>query len=371
MNQLKGNVVFWAAFFLACLSAVWVRPSADYVSYIDFRVLSLLFCLMVVIGGFRAAGAFEHIMQFLLQLLGDTRQMAGVLIFSAFFLSMAVTNDVSLIVLVPFSLLVFQRTGHTELLIPVIVMQTVAANLGSMMTPVGNPQNLYLYLVSHMALGDFILLLLPYTGVSFILLLLSLFFIPRHTLRPMAWSEAGHIQAYPRWKILFLAALFVLCLLTVVRVIDYKITLIIVLLAVLAVERKLIGNVDYMLLLTFVAFFIFVGNMRHIPLIRNFLISHTAGNEFLVSLIASQFISNVPAAVLISGFTEEYAGVLIGTDIGGLGTIVASMASLISYNYYCAYGRPQHGLYLTWFTVVNLLFLLILLPCVWLMYGFV
>ena len=256
-----------------------------------------------------------------------------------------------------------------KLAVPVIILQTIAANLGSMLTPIGNPQNLYLYGKAQMSAGAFILLMLPYSLVSLLLLVLcaavtakrskiSVQGVTTVSLGDNVESETAERKGYllPMYLLLFL-----LCLFTVARVIPYPVTLVIVAAAVLILDRSTITKVDYSLLLTFVGFFVFIGNMGRMPAFRDFLQGIIGGREVVTSVIASQVISNVPAALLLSGFTEDVQALIVGTNLGGLGTLIASMASLISYKQVAGEIPEEKKRYFGWFTVANIAFLAILL----------
>ena len=270
-------------------------------------------------------------------------------------------------------------------MIPIIVLQTIAANLGSMLTPIGNPQNLYMYGLTGLSLIDFCKIMLPYSLMSFILLVVAIFFVnKRHagldkleksvdkkpdleksvdkdpSLEETTKSEAEKKETSKR-EVLAFSILFIIALLTVGRIIPYYIFVGIVLVAVLVLDRKLIAKADYILLLTFIGFFIFTGNMGRIPLIKNFLENVMTGREFIISLITSQFISNVPATLMLSGFTTNYRQLIIGVNVGGLGTLIASMASLISYKAYTKEYKENTGKYMKTFTGYNMIFLAILI----------
>ena len=347
-----------------------VPPTTAYAGYINMPVLSVLFCLMVVIGGLRESGVFAAVLARLLLRLGTMRQLAAVLIFSCFFVSMWVTNDVSLLTFVPFSLMALPRISSERQIALVIVLQTLAANLGSMCTPVGNPQNLYLYFYYGMDLGTFLSLLLPYTLVSLALLALSVFLLPGTPI-PMSARLAARrtrnlpVLAPPR-QLWLLGGMFSLSLLTVAHVLDYRLTLAIVAAVTALTRPRYFRYADYRLLGTFVAFFVLIGNMSQLTAFREILTGYLAGHEFLIALLASQIISNVPAAVLLSGFTDQGAALLLGTDIGGLGTLVASMASLISYGMFVRACPRQQGWYLKLFTLLNMAYLLVLVLFAWL-----
>ena len=282
-----------------------------------------------------------------------------------FFFSMLITNDVSLITFVPFTFIVLQLLDEQErekLLVPIVVMQTVAANLGSMLTPIGNPHNLFLFSKAAFPVGDFMLTMLPYTGLSLLLILVWLLFYNgnnKETLQ-ISFQEQVDLQANKK-KLIGYLFLFALCLLTVVHVIPYGITTVVLMIAFLLFDRTILVKIDYYLLLTFVGFFIFIGNMGRIPQVSHILQQMVTGNEVVTSVLTSQIISNVPTSILLAGFTENYHGILVGTNIGGLGTIIASMASLISFKYIIREDSSKKGRYLLYYTCMNYLFLAVLL----------
>lgn len=369
---IKKETVLTVAIVLAVISAVPVVPDKTYAGYIDFRTLSILFCLMAVMAGLQKLGVFRKVAGMLLRHTHNTVQLVEVLVLLCFFFSMVITNDVSLITFVPFTFIVLRLSGEDamkKLAVPVIILQTIAANLGSMLTPIGNPQNLYLYGKAQMSAGAFILLMLPYSLVSLLLLVLcaavtakrskiSVQGVTTVSLGDNVESETAERKGYllPMYLLLFL-----LCLFTVARVIPYPVTLVIVAAAVLILDRSTITKVDYSLLLTFVGFFVFIGNMGRMPAFRDFLQGIIGGREVMTSVIASQVISNVPAALLLSGFTEDVQALIVGTNLGGLGTLIASMASLISYKQVAGEIPEEKKRYFGWFTVANIAFLAILL----------
>lgn len=346
---------------LAVLSAFLIPPDTAYLGYIDTRVLVLLFCLMAVMGGFQHLGLFDRLANLLLHRARNLRQLSMTLVMLCFFSAMLVTNDVALITFVPFTILLLKRAGLEEKLIPFIVMQTIAANLGSMLTPVGNPQNLYLYTISGMDMGLFFATTLPFVLLAYFLLF---FFClaqgGKHLDTPMPAPVAPYVRQ-EKLHLLALGILFVLCLLAVFRILSYWAVLCVVVLWFLLGQKGILRKLDYNLLLTFVAFFVLIGNLGRIPAIRELLRQLLAGREILLTFLACQCISNVPAAVLLSEFTTEYRLLLIGVNIGGLGTLIASMASLISYKYFAQIPGAGKGRYLLSFTCMNLLFAAILL----------
>ncbi|MBO5239647.1 MAG: citrate transporter [Lachnospiraceae bacterium] len=365
---IKQEIVFILSFLLAVVSCFFVTPSKEYIDYIDFRVLALLFCLMIVIQGFASIGVFHKLGETLLKKLSTTRALTLVLICLCFFSSMLITNDVALITFVPFTVLILQLANKMDRLITIVVLETIASNLGSMLTPLGNPQNLYLYTVSGMSLGSFILTLLPYSAVAFLLLVICTLFIRKESISIQMADE--HASAKEQTKgilptkglLILYSILFVLCLLVVLHVLPFPVVLILVSIAALIFDRAVFRQVDYFLLLTFLCFFIFIGNMKNIPAVHEFLSRVITDHEFLSGLLASQVISNVPATLLLSGFTDKWPALLIGVNIGGLGTLIASLASLISYKLYVKTADSKTSRYLLTFTLYSIVFLAILVP---------
>ena len=362
---IQQETVLTAAAVLAVVSAFFVPPDAQYLGYIDLRTLAILFSLMTVMAGLRRQGFFDGLGRALLSRTHSTFQLTLVLVGLCFFGSMFITNDVSLLTFVPFTFVVLSRLGadvRCSLLIPVVCMQTIAANLGSMLTPIGNPQNLYLYGKSGMSMAEFLLLMLPYTVVSLLLLVGWAVAV----CRKQASSCIGALPEQPnttadRKIILLDAVLFAVCLLAVVRVLPYGVAFAAVLVCVLFADPHTLRAVDYSLLLTFVAFFIFIGNLGRIPAFSGWLQEFLTGREVLVAVLASQVTSNVPAALLLSGFTAETQALIIGTNLGGLGTLIASMASLISYRQIARELPQGKKQYFGLFTLSNLIFLALLL----------
>lgn len=357
---IRREPVLSISFVCALVSAFFVPPSAAYVDYIDLRVLCLLFCLMAVVAGLQECGLFLVLAQRLLAGERPVRLISLTLILLPFFCSMLVTNDVALITFVPFAILVLEMVGRRDLLIPIISLQTVAANLGSMATPVGNPQNLFLYAHFSLSMGDFLSLLLPLTLISLVGLTAAGLYFGGKGWISVSFPEQVRLTS-PKHLALYLV-LFGLCLLSVCRILPYGILTVLVIVALLLARRQLLGQVDYMLLLTFVCFFIFSGNLGQMPAVRAGLGSLLSRSPLLCSAAASQVISNVPAAVLLSGLTEDWKGLLAGVDVGGLGTPVASLASLISMKFYLRSREAKPLPYFLWFTAANVIGLLVLLP---------
>ncbi len=364
---IRKDVTLSVSVILAVVSAFFVPPDMMYISYIDYRTLGLLFSLMIIMAGFQSEGIFRRIGHGLLNRFQSNAAILVVLIMLCFFFSMLITNDVALITFVPFAIEVLAMSKREKLIIPVVVLQTIAANLGSMLTPIGNPQNLYLYSLSEMTFFEFIKVMLPYTAVSLFLILISILGVliwKRKKCDTLASDikEFGNLKEFnfKKRRVVVYTLLFILSLLSVVRIIPWPILVCIVILVIIMINIKLFKKVDYVLLITFVMFFIFVGNVARIPAISVMLEKIIDGNEVLTSILLSQVISNVPAALLLSGFTTEYANLLVGLNVGGLGTLIASMASLISFKQISKRYSNLRGKYFIVFTLFNIAFLIVL-----------
>lgn len=370
---LKKETVLCVALVLAVVSAFFVAPDKKYIDYIDFHTLAILFSLMCVMAGLQRNGVFQWIAEAMLRRVKTSSQLVTILMVLCFAFSMLITNDVALITFVPFTftvLAMLDKDKREALMIPVVVIQTIAANLGSMLTPIGNPQNLYLYGRAGMSVGEFFKLMCPYACLSFLLLQLVCIFLCKGDKTQMNITFAQATSLAGKGKTLAVyVALFVVCLLTVAHIVPYWMTLLIVLVVVFFMDKKVLTTVDYSLLLTFVGFFIFIGNMGRIPAFCEFLQGIVVGNEAITAIVASQAISNVPAALLLSGFTAEYEALIIGVNLGGLGTLIASMASLISYKYLVKEAEEKKGAYFKYFTIMNVAFLVILVAYMMLLRG--
>lgn len=376
---LRKETVLCVALVLAAVSAFIVPPDVKYVEYIDLRTLAILFCLMSVMAGLQKMGFFGNIAKRLLSKVKNGYSLILILVLMCFFFSMVITNDVALITFVPFTFIILNLLGQKKrnrLILQVTAMQTIAANLGSMLTPIGNPQNLYLYGKAGISIGRFILLMLPYTFLSLVLLIgwsmllgrrFSMDFNSgkinmnnRSGLGGAGGKDAAEENSdseIQRYRIYVYIGLFIFCLFAVGHIISWQAVLALVLVTVFVMDRDVLARVDYSLLFTFAGFFIFIGNMGRIPAFRDFLEGIIVNREVLTSIAASQLISNVPATLLLSGFTADYGNLIIGVNLGGLGTLIASMASLISYKYIAKEEPARKGAYIGMFTAGNIVFL--------------
>ena len=359
----RQEAVLCVAVVLAVASMALEPPSAAYLGYIDWDTLAMLFSLMAVMKGFQHAGLFVWLGNRLLRYTNTTRKLLFALVFLPFVCSMVITNDVSLITFVPFALIVLHMAGQDWLVVPLVVLQTAAANLGSMLTPMGNPQNLYLYTRSGMSFGALVGLMLPYVLASAVCLAVLIF---RCDSAPIAPVSVQSQLAPPRTLAVY-AAGFALCLLALFDVVPTLAVLGVVAVFLLFYDRRVLAAVDYALLGTFAAFFVFIGNLGAVPAFRAFLAGILAGHVVPVAVLASQVISNVPAALLLSGFTADWPALIVGCNLGGLGTLIASMASLISYKLVAQNSPGRRNAYLGWFTACNAGMLALLLALYWLL----
>ncbi|MCR5288945.1 MAG: citrate transporter [Treponema sp.] len=363
LQFIKKEAVFFAAFTCALLSSFFVPPTQQYLTYIDWNTLCILFALMGVVGAFRACGLFEKAGVFLCGKVSSIRALSFVLIFLCFFSSMFITNDVALLTFIPLTIELLGGAGIPNIVMLTVILQTIAANTGSMLTPLGNPQNLFLFEKMGLPVFDFIKIILPYSILCFIGLCVCLVRIPaKKQIQP---ATARNTAGASRLKTVIYFCLFVLCLLAVVRLIPKWVCALCVLTVLSILDRKVLAHIDYMLLLTFMAFFIFTGNIAAITPIKSFLMNIVQGNEYTAAVISSQIISNVPATLLLYPFTSAGTQeLLIGVNAGGLGTLVASLASLISFKIYAANREkralPSGGRYLATFSVYNIVFLVFL-----------
>ena len=355
---IKKEFVLCVSALLAIVTVFLVPPDKEYLHYIDFRVLCLLMCLMAVVAGLRSIGVFSWLTFHLLKRIKSGKVLGSALVMLPFFSSMLVTNDVALIVFVPFTIALLSRLKLEKQTIAVTVLQTVAANLGSMATPVGNPQNLFLYSAFGLSASDFFSVTIPLTAVSLIALVIaSTFLLPK---KLNAQSPEKEVIS-SKVKLLVFIVLFTLSLLTVFRIIPYQLTTVITVSVFLILDRNSFRNVDFILLLTFICFFVISENLGRVEAVRSFLQNLLERSTLLTSVGASQVISNVPAAVLLSGFTDKWQEILAGVNIGGLGTPVASLASLITLKFYMKSENAKPMNFLAVFTLVNIIFFGILL----------
>lgn len=322
-NFFKKEIIFFISLILAIISCFFVKPSINYLNYINWETIILLFSIMLIVEVLKNLYIFERVVRKLLTKIANTRGLVFVLVFACFLSSIFITNDVSLIVFVPFSILALKKVDRIDLIILTVSLQTIAANVGCMILPIGAPHNIVMYTVSNIPFHEFFLLLLPYVAVSAVFLLVLMILVPtdKITLPKMGKIEFDRKDFF---------------------------------------KRVFLG-VDYYLLLTFIALFILIGNLENIPFFNSLFTRWISGNEVLWGVFASQIISNVPAAILLSGFSTNYEAIIVGINIGGFGTLIASMANLISYKILVREFDGFKIKYLGVFTVLNVVLLVILL----------
>ncbi|WP_303840590.1 SLC13 family permease [Selenomonas ruminantium] len=357
-QKLRKNPDLAVALVFALITSIIAPPApGDILQRINLPLLGLLLFLMCIVAGLRLSGFFAAIFQHLFQGSASGRSLGRFFIFSCYFSSMFITNDVALIIFVPLAIMVFTEARRIRLMVPTVCWQTIAANLGSMLTPIGNPQNLFIY--SHYGLEslEFLSITAPIVLISGIVIYLATYTLADYDVSLPVQQN----PTLPWKKILPLLLLFALCLLHVVHLLSFSLLAIIVLPALTLLNCQLFKEADYKLLLLFALLFIGVGNLSHIELFQSWPAKLLNGHEFWVSLLLSQVLSNVPATVLLANYTNAYAPLLLGVNIGGLGTIIASMASVISFKAYLQTRFSKPGYYLLTFTGSNLMVLLLLL----------
>lgn len=350
---LKKECVLVIAVTLAILSSFISMPK---LSYIDFKVLILLFNLMVVVAAFKELKFLDSIAIGLLKKCNTYTSISLALVFITFISSMIVTNDVALITFVPLSIVIARKANINVL--KIVIFQTLAANLGSSFTPMGNPQNLFIYSFYNLSPIDFFKITLPIVVLAVLFLVLLVFKDKKMNLS----LDLEDVKIDNKRDVYLFGGLFLIILLSVFHVIDYKVTFLITIVMVLILNKKLFSQVDYSLLITFIGFFIFVGNISTMDVVKNFMegILNSPKSTFLASVLSSQVISNVPATMLLSGFTNHFKELLLGVNIGGMGTLIASLASVISYKIYTSeFGNDN---YMKSFNFYNILGLIIFVP---------
>lgn len=354
---LKDNLVLLIAILAAIVTSVIVPPDKEYLNYFDFKTLSCLFCVLAVVCALRNIRFFYTLAKAIVRKFRNTKIAILVLVYITFIGSMLIANDMALLTFLPLGYFILHTTGKQKYLAFAFIMQNIAANLGGMLTPFGNPQNLYLYSKFNIPDGEFVMIMLPPFIISVLLITACcLIFVKSE---PLEIQEKA--ASLPIGRVIIYLILFALAIAMVFRFMPYYIGLIIIPIAILILDREALKQVDYGLLFTFVFFFIFAGNMGRIEAIRDFFSYLLGINTLVFSAMSCQFISNVPSAILLSQFTDNYRDLLLGVNIGGAGTLIASLASLITFKEY-ARQDPKHTVgYLVKFTAFNFAFLIILI----------
>ena len=353
--------VLCIASLFAIVTTFFVPPDERYFDYVDWRVIGLLFCLMVVVMGFRRLGGVDALSSALIRALHDMRRLTLGLVIMAFFTSMLLTNDVALISLVPLTMSILSCSGRLSDAARLVTLEAIAANLGSMATPLGNPQNLFLYTAFHLPASEFFSAMVPLSVISLILLMVAAFLSPKHEIGVQSSSRYEPAVEPMRWRAVVVGVLFVLAIFAVFRLLPVPYLIAAILLGFGVADWRALIKIDYGLLATFVVFFIFVGNLQRIGAVNELMTSFASDHALSGGFCLSQVISNVPAAILLSGFTRDASGLLVGVNIGGLGTLVASLASLIAFQGYAKVCHDQKARFIGVFTFYNVVFAAILL----------
>lgn len=359
---VKKNPVLSIAALLAVITSFIIPPDSEYLRYIDYRTITCLFCTLSVICALKEIRFFYVCAEKIVSLARNLRLATVALVYITFIGSMLIANDMALITFLPLGYMVLKCTHSEKYTAYVFILQNIAANLGGMLTPFGNPQNLYLYSYFSIPSGEFVSAMFPPFLLAVILITVACFAIPDS---PIAFS--GEHAKLPVGRLAVYLALFALSILVVFRGIPYIIGLIVIPVALLIIERKALREVDYGLLLTFVCFFIFSGNMARIPAVSSLMQPLVGGDSHLAlvtSALSCQAISNVPSAILLSKFATSWKPILYGVNIGGCGTIISSLASLITFRTYMSHSSEHGGTsggYMKLFSVLNFAFLAILL----------
>lgn len=354
---VKKNTVFVIALALAALTSVIVPPSGEYIGYFDFKTLTCLFCTLAVICALKNVRFFTKLAEKLVMLAGNVRMATLILVYITFIGSMVLANDMALLTFLPLGYYILSSTGMEKHMAYVFILQNIAANLGGMLTPFGNPQNLYIY-------EKFKIPNLEFMGIMFLPFLLAVLLITLCILpiKPEKLTlRSRDFAPLPKLRTFLYLLLFTLSVLLVFRIVPYYVGLVIVAVSLAFLDRDALKKVDYILLLTFCAFFVFAGNMSRIDAVRNLFSALLEKNTLIFSALSCQVISNVPSAILLSQFTDNYRELLMGVNVGGTGTIIASLASLITFREYASHDKKGVKKYFALFTIINFAFLAVML----------
>ncbi len=355
-NFVKKNAVTFVALFAAIVTSFIVPPDAGYASYFDYKTLTCLFCVLGVVCALKNINFFYMLARKIVRKFKNARLAVLALVYITFIGSMLIANDMALLTFLPLGYFVLSSTGKQKYMSFAFIMQNIAANLGGMLTPFGNPQNLYLYSKFNIPNIEFMQIMsLPFAFSIVLITVCCIVFVKNE---PLQLDDEKVVL--PKARTIIYLILFAFSILIVFRGIPYRAGLIVIPAALFFLDKKALKSVDYMLLLTFVFFFIFSGNMARIDAVRSLFSWLLDKNTLLVSVLSCQFISNVPSAILLSQFTQNYSELLIGVNIGGVGTLIASLASLITFREYNEHNPGKSFSYVLQFFAFNFGFLLLL-----------
>lgn len=384
LTFLRSETILIVATLLAIISCFIVPPDGQYGGYVHVSTILQLVCLMLVVVGFQRIGVFRIIGSSLLHRVHTARGVVLTFIALTFISAMFITNDVALLTFVPFALAVLVMAHMEDKAIIVCALMTVAANTGSMLTPVGNAHNLYFKALTGMSTGHFLRIMAPYSILAAVLLVVVTCVVfrgrriaefdgmdskgfergvlapdpTRH--QPDEIKVTGYGAGYGGWRAIVYTGVFVVCVLAVSDMVPLWVMCVVTFVAMVVCDRGSFRHADWALPLTFIMFFVFIGNMKRVPEFAGIAQAFVGQHPLEVSIISSQIISNVPASLLLSGFCDQWVPLIIGTNIGGMGTLIASMASLITYKNYTRQYPRQKGRYLGVYTAVSVMFLLLM-----------
>ena len=337
-------------------TVMMVPVDSQYAGYFDFKTLSCLFCVLAVVCALKNVRFFYILAERIVRCCKNARLSVLALVYITFIGSMLIANDMALLTFLPLGYFVLSTTGKEKYMAVTFILQNIAANLGGMLTPFGNPQNLYLYTKFNIPAGEFMTIMAPPFLLAIAMITLCcLIFIKAE---PMKVAQED--VSLPKGRTALYLLLFALSIAIVFRGIPYQLGLVVIPAVLLVADRKALKMVDYPLLLTFVFFFVFAGNMARIDIVQQMFSALMEKSALLVSVISCQFISNVPSSILLSQFTGNYADLLVGVNIGGVGTLIASLASLITFSQYTAHNPGKAGYYVKLFSAFNFTFLFVL-----------
>ncbi len=355
LTFIKNNIVMFIAFIAALVTSFFVPVDSKYLGYFDFKTLTCLFCVLAVVCALKNISFFYILARKIVKCFKNIRMCILALVYITFIGSMLIANDMALLTFLPLGYFVLSSSGKEKYMAFTFIMQNIAANLGGMLTPFGNPQNLYLYSKFNIPNIEFVsIMLIPFL-VSVVLITVCCLFI-----KPESVEINDTPTSFDIKKAVLYLVLFALAIAIVFRGIPYNIGLIIIPSVLFIFDRNALKMVDYPLLLTFVFFFIFVGNMARIDIVQNFFSYLLEKNTLVVSVLSCQVISNVPSSILLSQFTTDYPNLLVGVNIGGVGTLIASLASLITFREYTSHNPTKTLYYIGMFSAFNFGFLIIL-----------
>ena len=356
LHFVRRNPVMCIAFLAALITSFIVPVDREYLDYFDLKTLTCLFCVLAVVCALKNIDFFYILARRIVMLFGNARLCILALVYITFIGSMLIANDMALLTFLPLGFFVLSATHKMRYLAFTFIMQNIAANLGGMLTPFGNPQNLYLYTAFEIPVGEFMrIMVLPFALSIALITLCCIVFV-----KPEPLQLEGTPIALNLPRVVLYLILFALSIVIVFRGIPYWIGLIVIPIVLWFADRKALKMVDYPLLFTFVFFFIFSGNMARIDAVRSLFSMLLEKSTLLFSVASCQVISNVPSAILLSQFTSNYPELLVGVNIGGVGTLISSLASLITFREYIKHNPKKVFYYIKMFSIFNFAFLLLL-----------